>query len=163
MSPEGLRIDGRRPNEVRQIMVKMGLFNRADGSCYYEQGNTKVLAAVYGPREVTHSARFVALTTHSDSYRAKHDRAVINCEYNMASFSTGEHKKKSKGNRRQAELSLVIKQVFESVILTELAPRSQIDIYLQVLQADGGKVLDERLLTFRYEMRMYKCCVLGCN
>eukprot|EP01127_Copromyxa_protea_P003214 TRINITY_DN13066_c0_g1_i1.p1 TRINITY_DN13066_c0_g1~~TRINITY_DN13066_c0_g1_i1.p1 ORF type:complete len:247 (-),score=41.89 TRINITY_DN13066_c0_g1_i1:7-747(-) len=126
VSPEGLRIDGRRPNEVRQLMIKMGLFNRADGSCYYEQGNTKVLVAVYGPREVTHSAR------------AKHDRAVINCEYNMAPFSTGEHKKKSKGSRRQAELSLVIQQVFEAVILTELAPRSQIDIYLQVLQADGG-------------------------
>jgi hypothetical protein len=70
--------------------------------------------------------------------RAKHDKAVVNCEYSMASFSTGEHKKKTKGNRRQTELSLVIQQVFEAVILTELAPRSQIDIYLQVLQADGG-------------------------
>jgi exosome complex component RRP41 len=30
----------------------MGLFARADGSAYFEQGNTKVLAAVYGPREV---------------------------------------------------------------------------------------------------------------
>lgn len=58
----------------------------------------------------------------------------------MASFSTGEHKKKSKGNRRQTELSLVIQQVFEAAIITELAPRSQIDIYLQVLQADGGEI-----------------------
>ena len=56
----------------------------------------------------------------------------------MASFSTGEHKKKTKGGRRQAEISLIIQQVFESVIMTELAPRSQIDIYLQVIQADGG-------------------------
>jgi exosome complex component RRP41 len=31
----------------------MGLFSRADGSAYYEQGNTKVLASVYGPREVS--------------------------------------------------------------------------------------------------------------
>lgn len=52
VSPEGLRCDGRRPNELRQIKVKMGLFSRADGSCYYEQGNTKILVAVYGPREV---------------------------------------------------------------------------------------------------------------
>eukprot|EP01126_Amoeba_proteus_P024179 TRINITY_DN2435_c0_g1_i19.p1 TRINITY_DN2435_c0_g1~~TRINITY_DN2435_c0_g1_i19.p1 ORF type:complete len:281 (+),score=43.33 TRINITY_DN2435_c0_g1_i19:518-1360(+) len=126
VSPEGLRIDGRRHNEIRKIRAKMGLFQRADGSAYYEQGNTKVLVAVYGPREVTHSSK------------SRHDRAVINCEYNMACFSTGEHKKRTKGSRRQAELSLVIQQVFEAVVLTELAPRSQIDIYLQVLQADGG-------------------------
>jgi exosome complex component RRP41 len=52
ISPEGLRVDGRRANELRQIQIQMGLFARADGSCYYEQGNTKLLVAVYGPREV---------------------------------------------------------------------------------------------------------------
>ena len=30
----------------------MGVFTQADGSAYIEQGNTKVLAAVYGPHEV---------------------------------------------------------------------------------------------------------------
>jgi len=124
VSPEGLRIDGRRPNELRQIKVKMGLFSRSDGSCYYEQGNTKVLVAVYGPREISHGSR--------------HDRAVINCEYTIASFSSGERKKRTKGGRQSLEISLLIQQVFESVVLTELSPRSQIDIYIQVLQSDGG-------------------------
>lgn len=32
----------------------MGIFEQADGSAYYEQGNTRVLCAVYGPREVRH-------------------------------------------------------------------------------------------------------------
>jgi len=36
------------------------------------------------------------------------------------------------------EISLVIKQTFEAVVMTELAPRSQIDIFVSVLQADGG-------------------------
>jgi exosome complex component RRP41 len=31
---------------------KQGVFTQADGSALVEQGNTKVLAAVYGPREV---------------------------------------------------------------------------------------------------------------
>jgi len=70
--------------------------------------------------------------------KAKHDRAIINCEYTMATFSTGERKKRIKRDRRSIEISLIIKQVFEVVIMTELAPRSQIDIYIQVLQADGG-------------------------
>lgn len=37
----------------------MGLFERADGSSYFEQGNTRVLCAVYGPREVRHMKRIM--------------------------------------------------------------------------------------------------------
>ncbi|RUP52368.1 hypothetical protein BC936DRAFT_145609 [Jimgerdemannia flammicorona] len=62
-----------------------------------------------------------------------HDRAIINVEFNMAPFSTAERKK-----RRSLELSSSIKQTFEPVIKTTLYPRSQIDIYLQILQHDGG-------------------------
>lgn len=67
ISPEGLRCDGRRPNELRQIKVKMGLFSRADGSCYYEQGNTKILVAVYGPREVINSTQLIIKLSSSIS------------------------------------------------------------------------------------------------
>lgn len=49
----GLRIDGRRPLELRQIRVKLGVFRQADGSAYLEHGNTKILAAVYGPHQVS--------------------------------------------------------------------------------------------------------------
>lgn len=47
-----MRIDGRRANELRKITAKTSVFSQADGSAYIEQGNTKCLAAVYGPREV---------------------------------------------------------------------------------------------------------------
>jgi len=52
LSEDGFRFDGRRPNELRQIHCKMGVYKQADGSAYIEQGNTKVLATVYGPHEV---------------------------------------------------------------------------------------------------------------
>jgi len=52
LSDEGFRFDGRRPNELRQIRSKIGVYKQADGSAYIEQGNTKVLATVYGPHEV---------------------------------------------------------------------------------------------------------------
>ncbi|KAK1286302.1 hypothetical protein QJS10_CPB20g02077 [Acorus calamus] len=52
VSPEGLRLDGRRPMEMRQIRAEIGAVSRADGSAIFEMGNTKVIAAVYGPREV---------------------------------------------------------------------------------------------------------------
>ena len=57
MSAAGLRTDGRRPKEIRRIRCRLGLFARVDGSAYFEQGNTKVIAVVYGPREVRSSRR----------------------------------------------------------------------------------------------------------
>ncbi len=52
ISEQGLRLDGRRANELRRIQCKLGVFSQPDGSAYLEQGNTKVLAAVYGPHQV---------------------------------------------------------------------------------------------------------------
>lgn len=52
LSKIGLRLDGRRPNELRRIRCKLGVFTEPDGSAYIEQGLTKVLAAVYGPHQV---------------------------------------------------------------------------------------------------------------
>lgn len=52
VSEQGLRLDGRRSQELRRIQCKMGVFSQPDGSAYIEQGNTKVLAAVYGPHQV---------------------------------------------------------------------------------------------------------------
>ncbi|KAL3737377.1 hypothetical protein ACJRO7_026188 [Eucalyptus globulus] len=120
VSPEGLRIDGRRPMEMRKLQAEIGVVAKADGSAVFEMGNTKVIAAVYGPREV--------------SIR----RSFVRCEYSMANFSTGDRMRKPKGDRRSTEISLVIRQTMEACILTQLMPRSQIDIYVQVLQADGG-------------------------
>ncbi|GAQ84546.1 3'-5'-exoribonuclease family protein [Klebsormidium nitens] len=126
VSPEGLRLDGRRPKEVRQLKCELAVLHRADGSAYLEMGNTKVLATVYGPHEV------------SQRSQSLHDRALVHCEYSMATFSTGERRRRPKGDRRSVELSLVIRQSMEAAILTHLLPRTQIDIYVQVLQADGG-------------------------
>ncbi len=35
-------------------------------------------------------------------------------------------------------MAMVVRQCFESAVQLHLFPRSQIDIYLQVLQSDGG-------------------------
>ena len=55
ISDQGFRIDGRRANDLRKIVCHLGVFNQADGSSYLEQGNTRVLAAVYGPHEVIYA------------------------------------------------------------------------------------------------------------
>lgn len=119
-------MDGRRKSELRRIQCKLGNIQQADGSAFLEHGNTKVLATVYGPHDVSRRAQVL------------HNRAVINCQFSMATFSTSERKKRPKGDRRSVEISLALKQTFEAAILTELYPQSKIDIYVQILQADGG-------------------------
>ncbi|XP_070667252.1 exosome complex component RRP41 homolog isoform X2 [Malus domestica] len=120
VSPEGLRLDGRRPMEMRQIRGEIGVVDKVDGSAVFEMGITKVIAAVYGPREVQNRSQQM------------NDRALVRCEYTMANFSTGDRMRKPK------EISLVIRQTMEACIMTHLMPRTQIDIFVQVLQADGG-------------------------
>ncbi|KAK4536815.1 hypothetical protein CDCA_CDCA09G2840 [Cyanidium caldarium] len=51
LSGDGLRLDGRREGEVRRLTVELGTVSGADGSAYVEQGQTRVLVAVYGPLE----------------------------------------------------------------------------------------------------------------
>ena len=48
----GLRIDGRKPNELRRLNCQISVADDCDGSAYLEQGLTKVLAVVHGPHEV---------------------------------------------------------------------------------------------------------------
>ena len=61
-------------------------------------------------------------------------RVVVNCQYSMAVFSTGERKNRPRGDRKSLEMSQHLKQTFEATIKVELYPRSQIDIYVEVLQ-----------------------------
>lgn len=55
-SLDGLRIDGRRPEEIRRVSVQLGVVPGADGSALVEQGQTRVLVAVYGPYEANKSS-----------------------------------------------------------------------------------------------------------
>lgn len=64
--------------------------------------------------------------------RALPDRALVNCQYSSATFSTGERKRRPHGDRKSCEMGLQLRQTFEAAVLTQLHPRSQIDIYVQV-------------------------------
>ncbi|OVA08571.1 Exoribonuclease [Macleaya cordata] len=47
------RVDGRTPNQLRPLACSRNLLNRAHGSARWSQGDTIVLAAVYGPKAGT--------------------------------------------------------------------------------------------------------------
>ena len=51
----------------------------------------------------------------------------------MATFSTGERKNRPRGDRKSQEMTMHLQQTFDAAILTNLYPRSQIDIYVEVV------------------------------
>ncbi len=122
----GKRIDGRSSGDLRPIKIESNVIKNASGSAYIEWGKNKILAAVYGPRE--------ALPKHT----ADPEKAVIKCRYSMAPFSSLEEHGRSGPNRRAIEISKVTKEVFENVVVLQDFPGSEINIYIEVLQSDGG-------------------------
>jgi exosome complex component RRP41 len=122
---KGLRLDGRKSDELRPIKIEVGVLSNADGSAYIEQGKNKILAAVYGPREV------------HPKHLALQDRMVLRCRYHMAPFSVQERKSPAP-SRREIELSKVIRESLEPAIFLEYYPRTVVDVFIEVLQADGG-------------------------
>ena len=48
---DGVRLDGRKADELREVKIVAGVLDNANGSCYLEWGNNKVYAGVCGPME----------------------------------------------------------------------------------------------------------------
>lgn len=120
-----IRVDGRKLNDLRPVKLEVGILANADGSAYIEQGKNKILAGVYGPKEL------------HPKHLALPDRALLHCRYHMAPFSVQERKSPAP-SRREIELSKVIRESLEPSIFTEYYPRTSIDLFIEVLQADGG-------------------------
>jgi exosome complex component RRP41 len=120
-----LRADGRDFNELRPLKIEAGVLERADGSAYLEIGGNKILAAVYGPREL-HVRRIM-----------RPDMAVVRCRYNMAPFSVGDRKRPGP-DRRSVEISKITADALRPAIFLEKFPRSTIDVFIEVLEAEGG-------------------------
>jgi exosome complex component RRP41 len=122
---KGIRLDGRKPDELRSIKLEVGVIPNADGSAYVEHGKNKILVGVYGPREV------------HPKHLALQDRTVLKCRYHMAPFSVQERKSPAP-SRREIELSKVIRESLQPSIFMEYYPRTMIDVFIEILQADGG-------------------------
>jgi exosome complex component RRP41 len=121
----GKRLDNRKNDELRPIKIEAGVLHRAEGSCYLEWGGNKVLAAVYGPRE--------AVPRHTQNPL----RAIVNARYNMAAFSVDDRKRPGP-DRRSREISKVISEALENIILLEKFPRASIDVSIEILDAEAG-------------------------
>lgn len=125
LDAKGVRHDGRKFNELRPVTMKVGVLENADGSAYIEFGKNKIMAAVYGPREV------------HPKHMSVPDRSVLRCRYHMTPFST-DTRKNPAPSRREIEISKVIREGLEPALILTDYPRTAIEVYLEVLQSDGG-------------------------
>jgi len=113
---------------------------KASGSAYLELEHTKVLVAVYGPKP-------------RQDVEFSEDGKLL-CDFRYAPFARlvgGHRQKKERGGRdggggggpqqeEERAASQVIAQALEASAQLAKLPKSVIEIYVSVLQADGGEV-----------------------
>jgi exosome complex component RRP41 len=119
------RFDGRDFDEMRKIETKIGVVPNADGSAYFSFGDTKAIAAVYGPR-----------TLHPQHLKNP-QKGVLRCYYDMISFSVTERKKPGP-SRRSSEISYVTSGALSEVVQLDNFPNSVIDVFITIIQADAS-------------------------
>lgn len=83
-----LRLDGRRWNELRRIHGQISTQAAADGSSYFEMGNTKVMCIVSGPEEGGKQAS-----------GGSSSEAQVHVDINVAGFSGVERKRRAGGDK----------------------------------------------------------------
>mmetsp|Transcript_19793 Transcript_19793/g.50293 ORF Transcript_19793/g.50293 Transcript_19793/m.50293 type:complete len:301 (-) Transcript_19793:27-929(-) len=127
--------DPRAPTQLRFLHVKTGVLNQANGSSYVELGNTKVICAIYGPRQINKSE-------YSDVGK-------LQCEVTWPPFALPDHAIRDDvptsrtnglktGEEYSAEIAVRLTQALESSIILHKLPKSVVDVHVSVLQADGG-------------------------
>ena len=125
MNENGIRCDGRKIDQIRNVSIKVGVLKNADGSAYIEFGKNKILAGVFGPRDV------------HPKHMADQDSGILRCRYHMSPFSVTERKNPAP-SRREIEISKVIKEALQPAVILKDFPRTVVDVFIEVLQADGG-------------------------
>jgi len=119
------RSDGRAYDETRKIEAKVGVVKRADGSALFSFGNSKAVAAVYGPKELY------------PQHLQNPEKALLRCYYDLASFSVSERKRPGP-SRRSVEISYVVGKALEPVLNLEEFPNSVIDVFILITDADAS-------------------------
>ncbi len=109
------RRDGRKANQIRPLAAEQGILNRADGSARFVQGNTSVLAAVYGPAP----AKTMRLE------RAEGATVDVNFKPESGVASPAD-----------SEREALLRRSLEEVVLRSRYPRAVVSVVIQV--RDGG-------------------------
>jgi len=123
---QGCRAGGRRPEETRPWRLSAGTVPNAAGSAYIEQGETKLLAAVFGPRQAGERG-----------VRERTAEGTLAVEFNFAPFSS-RFCGREDNDKRALLYGSTLRRTLESLILLDRYAKTAFDVYLQVLEDDGA-------------------------
>ncbi|ORY43657.1 ribosomal protein S5 domain 2-like protein [Rhizoclosmatium globosum] len=119
------RIDGRGTDEVRPLFATTRLVRQASGSAFVEVGGVKVVCAVYGPKPVPAS-----------KVQDHHSGGRISCDVRLSPFAALKRKQFMKEPAEHSLSNNLHTALLPSLLLAHL-PKSQIDIHIQILQAQN--------------------------
>ncbi|MEK6924689.1 MAG: exosome complex exonuclease Rrp41 [Nanoarchaeota archaeon] len=119
------RPDGRKLDEMRPIVAKIGIVPNADGSAMFTFGKTVAIAAVYGPR--------LLHPQHMQDPKA----AILRVNYDLLSFSVADRKKPGP-SRRSQEISKVTEWALSPALDLKEFPNTVIDVQIYILQANAS-------------------------
>ena len=117
--------DGRFPEQMRSFLLRPSVISQAKGSCYLELGNTKLTCAVYGPRGTGKIGKTFL------------DQGNVYCEVDLLPFAS-DRRRPFQREPEEQELSKLLQEALESVVRRETFPNAVVDVYINVIEDDGG-------------------------
>jgi len=126
---ENKRLDGRNPDQIRDISIEVGLLPRAHGSALFTRGQTQALAAA-------------TLGTKIDEQRIEElegeFRKTYMLHYNFPSFSTGEVKPNRGVSRREVGHGNLAERALKPIIPGDKIFPYTLRIVSDVLESNGS-------------------------
>jgi len=121
------RNDGRRPNQLRNVVITPGFVRSADGSCLMEAGGTRVICTA-------------SLSPGVPKWREGSGLGWLTAEYGMLPASTGRRKSRPtiKPDSRGTEIQRLIGRVIRNVVRFDRLGENTLHLDCDVLEADGG-------------------------
>ncbi|KAH9799603.1 exosome complex exonuclease RRP46-like [Citrus sinensis] len=105
------RADGRNPNQLRPLACSCSILHRAHGSASWSQGDTKVLAAVYGPKAGTKK-------------NENPEKASIEVIWKPRTGQIGKPEK---------EYEIILKRTLQSICILTINPNTTTSVIIQLL------------------------------
>src|SRR5205807_546026 len=126
---QGVRLDGRKPNEIRPISIETGYLPRAHGSGLFTRGETQALvSATLGTK--SDEQKIEAL--EGESYRH------FLLHYNFPSFSVGEVRRFGSPSRRDIGHGALAERAVEAILPAKEDFPYTIRVVSDILESNGS-------------------------
>lgn len=125
----GIRIGGRKLDEVRQITCELDILPRAHGSALFTRGETQALVATTLGTKLD--------VQHVDSIQGKYDKTYM-LHYNFPPYSVGEVKRMTSVSRREVGHGHLAERSLSPMLPNEKSFPYTIRVVSEILESNGS-------------------------